>query len=568
MNVVIIGAVALGPKAACRIKRLDPEVKVTMIDRDSIVSYGGCGIPYYISGDVSEASQLQTTSFHMVRDQKFFKKAKDVEVLTQTEAIAINRENKTVSVRSMEDGTERELPYDKLILATGSSPRRINIPGSDFENVFTVANIHDATRIKELIAKGNAGTPVVIGGGAIGLEMVEAFADLWGLDTTLIEVQDQLLPGLISPKMSAMVKNHLAEKGVEKVYLQENVEEIGGEGRVEWVRTNKRTLKADLVVMAVGVMPNSRLAEKAGLEITHGGAIKVNKQFQTSDPDIYAGGDCIENIHLVTDAPVYFPSGSLANRHGRIIGTNVLGGAEEFAGVVGTFILKVFDMAVAATGICLQKAQSTGKDVFSTFVVQGDRAHFFPGMDLMYLEMVADRKNKAVLGVQGISENGDALSARINAIGAVLPSKPVIRDISNLELAYAPPFSAAMDIVNALANTAENILAGKNRIIDVAEFEDILGGPAEKDCIFLDVRGPANAKPYVDAYPGLWLNIPQDELRDRMDEVPKNKNLILICNSGVRSYEAQITLDQENIFSTKNLQGGVAAIKKYGVKIL
>jgi NADPH-dependent 2,4-dienoyl-CoA reductase/sulfur reductase-like enzyme/rhodanese-related sulfurtransferase len=568
MNVVIIGAVALGPKTACRIKRLNPEVKVTMIDRDSIVSYGGCGIPYYISGDVSEATQLQTTSFHMVRDAKFFRSAKDVEVLTRTEAVTINREQKTVLVRNLDNDLESELPYDKLVLATGSTPHRINIPGLEHDNVFTVATIHDATRIKELIATGKVSKPVVIGGGAIGLEMVEALGDLWGLDTTLIEVQEQLLPGLISPNLAKMVKHHLMEKGIENVFLKECVQEFGGEDRVEWVRTDKRTIEADLVVMAVGVRPSATLAKNAGLSVTKGGAIKVNKQFQTSDPDIYAGGDCIENLHLVTGQPVYFPSGSLANRHGRMIGSNVLGAAEEFPGVVTTFILKMFDLAIAATGISLSRARQAGYDVFSTFVVQGDRAHFFPGMDLMYLEMVVEKENGRVLGVQGISENGDALSARINAIGTLLRQKTFVTDISNLELAYAPPFSAAMDIVNALGNTAENIMAGKNRVMDIDQFETVFSGPADENYLFLDVRGPANAKPFVESYPGLWLNIPQDELRERMDEVPRDKNLVLICNSGVRSYEAQIMLDQMGIRSTKNLQGGVAAIKKSGIKIV
>lgn len=568
MNVVIVGAVALGPKTACRIKRLNPEANVTMIDRDSIVSYGGCGIPYFISGDVSEATQLQTTSFHMVRDAKFFQKAKDVEVLTRTEAVSINRKQKTVLIRNLDTDQERELPYDKLVLATGSTPNRLNIPGSTLNNIFTVSNIHDATRIKEMIAKGKVGKPVVIGGGAIGLELVEAFSDLWGLDTTLIEVQEQLLPGLISPNMAKLVKQHLIEKDVEKVFLKESVLEFGGEDGVQWVKTDKRTIETDLVVMAVGVRPNGKLAGDAGLALSKSGAIEVNKHFQTSDPDIYAGGDCIDNFHLVTGQPVYFPSGSLANRHGRMIGSNVLGATEEFPGVVGTFILKMFDLAVAATGISFERARQAGYDVFSTFVVQGDRAHFFPGMDLMYLEMVAEKKSGRVLGVQGISQNGDALSARINAIGTLLRRETFVQDIGNLELAYAPPFSAAMDVVNALGNAAENIMAGKNRVMDIDQFEAVFGGPADENYLFLDVRGPANAKPFVEAYPGLWINIPQDELRDRMDEVPRDKNLVLICNSGVRSYEAQITLDLMGITSTKNLQGGVAAIKKSGMKLV
>ena len=568
MNVVIIGAVALGPKTACRLKRLVPDASVTMIDRDSLISYGGCGIPYFISGDVSEASQLQTTSFHMVRNAEFFDKAKDVKVLSRTEAVEIDRRSKKVHLRNLDSGEKGELAYDKLVLATGSSPNRLNIPGADLEGIFTVANLHDAVRIKERIARGEVANPVVIGGGAIGLEMTEAFTDLWGLNTTLIEVRDQLLPGIISPNMAAMVKQHLAEKGVEKVLLAEQVLEFQGEGRVQRVKTNKRTIDTDLVVMAVGVRPNTDLAARAGLRLTGRGAIEVNNRLQTSDPDIYAGGDCVENLNLVTGKTIYFPSGSLANRHGRVIGTNLSGRQEEFEGIAGTYILKVFDLAVAATGISLAAAQAEGYDAFSTFVVQGDKAHFFPGMDLMYLEMVADRESGRVLGVQGLSGSGEALAARINAVSAALRYKPLISDISNLEVAYAPPFAAAMDVINALANTAENIRAGRNRVIDVDEFAMLFSGDRNRNVLFLDVRGPANAQPYVKAYPGLWINIPQDELRARMDEVPRDKELILICNSGVRSFEAQITLEQMGITATRNLQGGVAAIKKVGMNIL
>ena len=566
MNVLVIGAVALGPKAACRLKRLAPAARVTMIDRDSLVSYGGCGIPYFVSGDVSELNQLRTTSFHMVRDEKFFHAAKDIEVLTRTEAVAIDHRAKKVVVRHLDTGREQELPYDKLVLATGSTPNRLPIPGSDLDRVFTVANLHDAARIKELIAAGEVSAPVVIGGGAIGLEMVEAFRDLWGLETTLIEVREQVLPGMVSPNLAAMISHHLTAKGV-AVHLHEQVLELGGSSRVEWLRTNQRTIKADLVVMAVGVRPNVGLARAAGLAITAGGAIAVNSRLETSDPDIYAGGDCIENQHLITGQPIYFPSGSLANRHGRVIGSNLAGAGQEFPGIAGTGIIKVFDLAVAATGIGLARAQQLGLDAFSTFVVQGDRAHFYPGMDLMYLEMIADRQSGRVLGVQGLSGNGDALAARINGVSAALAHNPLLRDISNLELAYAPPYAAAMDIVNALANTAENIRAGRNRVIDVDRFAARFTGRADHPFLVLDVRGPANARPFVDAYPGFWLNIPQDELRDRQAEIPRDRELILVCNSGVRSYEAQITLDQLGITATHNVQGGMAAIKKWGLAL-
>jgi len=320
--------------------------------------------------------------------------------------------------------------------------------------------------------------------------------------------------------------------------------------------------------MAAGVRPNADLARAAGLEISAGGAVVVNSRFQTSDPDIYAGGDCIENMHLITGRRVYFPSGSLANRQGRIIGTNLAGAVEEFDGLVGSFILKCFDLAVGAVGLSPARARAEGFEAFSAYVVQGDRAHFYPEMELMHLELVVERPTGRVLGLQGVSSQGDALAARIDAVAAILKYRPTIRDISHLELAYAPPFSAAMDILNALGNTAENILTGQNRPIDVDEFAEVFGRREQGEFICLDVRGPANAEPFVKRRPEVWLNIPQERLRERMDEVPRDKELVLICNSGVRSYEAQVLLDEKGLKKTRNLQGGAAAIKKWGLDLL
>ncbi|MEW5721827.1 MAG: FAD-dependent oxidoreductase [Thermodesulfobacteriota bacterium] len=568
-QVVIIGAVALGPKAACRLKRLVPEAEVTMIDRDSLISYGGCGIPYFISGDVPDAGQLMTTSFHLVRDTEFFHRAKDVTVLTRTEAVRIDRGGKKVLARGLDTGRELTLPYDKLVLATGSRPIRLGVPGEELEGVFTVTDLGRATEVKERLAGGRVGRAVVVGGGAIGLEMTEALTDLWGVETTLIEARDQLLPGVVSPVLAGMVQEHLAERGVAGVYISEK---LGGIERLPdgglRVSTDRRSLEADLVILAVGVRPNADLAEAAGLELTPGEAVRVNSRFQTSDPDIYAGGDCVENMHLLTGRPVYQPSGSLANRHGRVIGTNLAGALEEFDGIVGSLILKVFDLTVAGAGLSPARAAAEGFDAFSTLIVQGDRAHFYPGMELLYLELVVERPTGRVLGLQGLSKEGLGLAARIDAVAAILKYKPHLRDISHLELAYAPPYAAAMDALHALANTAENVLAGQCRMIGVAEFDRLFEDRDRGDFVCLDVRGPANAAPFVEKYPGLWINVPQDELAARLGEVPRDKELILICNSGVRSYEAQVALDHLGLGPSRNLEGGVAALKKWGLKLV
>ncbi len=303
----------------------------------------------------------------------------------------------------------------------------------------------------------------------------------------------------------------------------------------------------------------------AGLLVSPSGGILVNRHLQTSDPLIYAGGDCIDNHHLITGKPAYFPSGSLANRQGRVIGTNLAGGSATFNGIVGSFTLKVFDLAVAGAGLTLKAAQHEGFDAAAALVIQADRAHFYPNQDLMYLQLVVDQKTRRLLGAQGLSHNGDALVGRINSIAAILPFKADLQDLSNLEVAYAPPFAAALDIVNAVANTAENILDGYNRTVDVAEFEKCFLTEQAADAICLDVRGAANAAPYVDLFGERWLNIPQETLRRRLNEIPRDKRLLVVCNSGVRSYEALRQLETAGLCNAVNVQGGVAALKKSGL---
>jgi NADPH-dependent 2,4-dienoyl-CoA reductase/sulfur reductase-like enzyme/rhodanese-related sulfurtransferase len=565
-TVIIIGAVALGPKAACRFKRLEPESRVILLDQSDRISYGGCGIPYFISGDVSDADQLQSTSFHMLRDEKFFREAKGVEVWTQTRALEIDRASKKVRIRKLLTGEERSLSYDQLVLATGSVPRTLAVPGAELPGIYTIAGLAEPIRIKEIISKGQVGKAVILGAGPIGLEMAEALADLWGIETTVVELRGQILPDLVSPTLAGMVQHHLGEKGV-MLSLDDEVLRFEGGERVERVVTRKQHLEADLVISAIGVRPNSDLALRAGLEVDPAGAIRVNDRMQTSDPAIFAGGDCVTVPHLVTGKPGFFPFGSLANRQGRVIGTNLAGGRAVFPGSAGTFILKLFDISVGGTGLSIQRAARESLDVISAFVVQFDRAHFFPDKDLMYLEIVAEKESGRVLGVQGLGNRGDGMFARLGAVSALLPHRPDLAAISNLELPYSPPFSSAMDILNALGNTAENILAGKNRTINPEQVLELWKTRDPEKFLVLDCRGWGNAEPFVQKYPEIWKNIPQDELQQRLDEIPTDRQLILVCNTGVRSYEAQIALDQAGLGNCLNLQGGVAALKKLGMEI-
>jgi NADPH-dependent 2,4-dienoyl-CoA reductase/sulfur reductase-like enzyme/rhodanese-related sulfurtransferase len=563
-KIIIVGGVALGSKAACRFKRLEPRSKVTIIDQDRFVSYGGCGIPFYVSGDVSDVNDLRKTSFHMLRDEAFFRDCKDIEVLTQTRAERIDRKNKQLHIRRL-DGSTDILDYDQLVLGTGSRPRCLTIPGADLPMVHTSANLNDAQAIKELVTKGQVERAVIIGGGFIGLEMAEALADMWEVDTTVVEYFSQIMPGFVGPQFARMAQRQMEKHGVH-FFLDEEVKAIEGTDSVEAVVTDKRRLKADLVIIAIGATPNVELARESGLRLGPTGAIAVDEHMRTSDPAIYSGGDCAEIRNLVTGQPGYFPLGSMANRQGRVIGTNLAGGSAEFRGAVGSFVVKTFEAALAGTGLSLERARRAGFDAVSVQVAQLDRAHFYPDKAMIHLELVVEKKSRRILGIQGFGEEGDAVVGRINMVAAMLEDRPTIDRLSNVELAYSPPFSSAMDVLNALANTAENMLDGRYQPIDADGFaEKWVNGNG--NLLILDCRARQDGESFAKKYPDRWINIPQDELRQRLAEIPAGKDLILICNTGVRSYEAQLNLRDMGLTDPVSVQGGMVTLNKCGLDL-
>lgn len=570
LNVVIIGAVAAGPKAGCRIKRLLPDSSVTMLDRDTYISYGGCGIPFYVSGDVADLKGLTSTSFHMERNPAFFKGAKGIEVLTGTEALSIDRAAKTVKVKDLTGGEEKLLPYDKLVIATGSRPFVPPIPGVDLSGVVPVANLHHAEAIKNAVAQGQVGAAAVIGAGATGLEMAEALADLWGVEVHIFEMAPHILPGLGDAEMARMMECHLAEQEGMNLHLSAKVEAILGDedGKVRAIKADGVEYEVEQVILATGYRPNSSLAQEAGLELEVGGGIKVNKFMQTNDPDIYAGGDCVSLTNLITGKPMYIPAGSLANRMGRVIATNLCGGQATFPGAVGSFCIKLFGLSLARTGLNQAQAEQEGLKCVAPLVVQADRAHFHPDNKLMYLKLVVEQGTRRVLGLTALGENGDAVVGRVNAVAGLLAKGAVLEDISNLELAYSPPLGAAVDVLNAAANTCENMLAGKLRPMPPEEFSRRLAEGVGGNTVFLDMRAMDNAKPYLECLAPQWCHLPQETLTQRLDEVPRDRDVVLVCNSGVRSYEGQVMLDAAGIHNTYNLSGGVAAVKKWGEPIL
>lgn len=563
-QVLVIGGVALGPKAACRYKRLQPDSHVTMIDQGTYISYGGCGIPYFVSGDVGNLDALRQTSAHVVRTPEFFDKMRGVEVQTQTRALTINRAQKTVTVENTVSGEKRDLPYDKLVIATGSTPKVPPIPGHDLKNVTTVTCLEAAQAVQQDCAARKINHAVIVGGGFIGLEMAVALADQWGIQTTVIELLDHLLPAQLSPNLAQMARHDLEELGITVLTGEKVMELKGQDGAVCQLVTDKRTLDADHVIFSVGVTPNSQIAADAGLICHPRGGIVVNSHMQTSDPDIYAGGDCVVVPNLLSGEQAYLPLGSLANRQGRVIGTNLAGGDDVFEGVVGSWCVKLNKMSACGTGLTLLQARRTGFDAIAVSMEQLDKAHFYPEKSMMTLEVVVDKPSRRVLGLQGFCADGIALKARIDAVAAMLQfSRPTLNDLANLEVAYAPPFAAALDVVNTVANVADNVLAGLHKVVSPDEFLDLWEHRAENHYVVVDGRPGRAAHPLAEKYPGDWLAIPMEEVLDRMDEIPRDRPVALICNSGSRSYDMQLKMRQAGIDSV-NSQGGMQAMKKRG----
>lgn len=570
-RVVVIGGVALGPKAASRLKRLDPSAEITMIDRQTNISFGGCGIPYYVSGEVESLDALRSTNYGTVRTPEFFKVQKGITVFNRCEALAIDRQAQKVHIRHLQSGKEETLLYDKLVIATGSIPKMPPVEGRDLKNVFGLTTLENAHDVHDACASGKVKKAVIIGGSFIGLEACVALADMWGIETSVVEFMPQLMPGVLSANLAAMATHDLQSHGV-AVYTSEKVLKLEGEaGQLKKVISDKRQIEADLVIFATGFAPNVELAKQAGLEIDAGcRAIRVNEYMQTSDPNIYAGGDCVATPNLVTGKPFCLALGSLANRQGRVIGTNLATETPtaKFLGAVGTWAVKLFTMSFCGTGLTGERAKSAGFDAIAVGVEQLDRAHFYPEKEMMSLELVVDRSNRRILGMQGVCEAGDALKARIDTLAAMLQfGQPTVDDLANAEVAYAPPFASAMDVINAVANVADNCLAGHMIPISAKDFSQLWEHRAENNSYFIDCR-PAVAGKAVEAkYPNQWHAVPLEEVEKCLPQMPHDRQIVALCNTGLRSYQVNLRLLQEGFTDILNVQGGMQALVKQGNEV-
>ncbi len=570
-HILIIGAVALGPKAASRFRRLDPHAKITMIDQNEFISYGGCGIPYYISGEVNPLDALRSTGNNTIRDAAYFKEYKDIDVRTKTRALAIDTLGKSVLIEDLQSGKQENLSYDKLVLATGSIANIPPFEGVELGNVMTVTSLESASTIREACEQGKIKNAVIVGAGFIGLEMAVALADAWKIPTSVVEFAPQAMPGVLSPLLADMVKNDFAQKNV-TIYTEEKVLRLEADptdpSKVARVVTDKQNLDADLVILATGYRPNATLADEAGLLIdSTSGGIVVNEYLQTSDPDIYAGGDCVALTHLVTGKNTYLPLGSQANRQGRVVGSNLAGAQTRFDGVVGTWCVKLFGICAAGTGLTFVQAKKALFDAVAVNIEQFDRAHFYPEKTMMSLELIVDRPTRRILGVQGISTGGDALKARIDTIAAMLQfGKPTIDDLANVEVAYSPPLGSAMDIINTLANVADNVLSGRMPAMQPKDFARAWEDRANNNIYFADARPEKASQELADKYPGEWNATPLEKLHELPNTLPKDRHIAFICNSGLRASELILHLKKHGFSLMRNRMVGMQVMNKCGKK--
>jgi NADPH-dependent 2,4-dienoyl-CoA reductase/sulfur reductase-like enzyme/rhodanese-related sulfurtransferase len=546
-KIVVIGGTACGPKAAARARRLDQTAKITIVEQKDNLSTATCGLPYYIGGEVKERDLVS-------READYFRKVFDMTVLTGTRGVKIDRQAHQVEVVEVKTDKRQTLDYDKLVIATGAAPTVPNWEGKDLKGIFTLSNISDAKAIRNYIDNLKNKEAVIVGAGLIGLEAAENFVAM-GLKVTVLEALGWPLPALLDEEIAAHIEKHLKEKGVNLRFGQRVTGFKGdSEGRVNKVMLGETGIDAGIVLLSLGVRPNVALAKEAGLNIGTTGGIAVNEYLQTSDPDIYAGGDCVELVNLITKQKTLVPLGSTANKHGRIIGTNVTGGKDTFPGVVGTGVAKVFDYNVGRTGLNEAQAKDAGFEIVASLVPTNDHATYYPGSKDIIVKLIAEKASGKLLGGQIIGE-GDAVK-RVDVLATALTLGATVIDLANLDLGYAPPYNSAMDPLHNAANVIRNKQAGYARTFTPKEVKSKLD-KAEK-FVLLDVRSMGEWRTeHIEAPQAKLLPLPM--LREKLDELNKNDEIIVFCRTSIRSYQAERILEGAGFNNVRFMDGSLSA---------
>jgi NADPH-dependent 2,4-dienoyl-CoA reductase/sulfur reductase-like enzyme/rhodanese-related sulfurtransferase len=538
MKLLIVGGVAGGASAAARARRLSEDAHIVLFERGPDVSFANCGLPYYLGGEIAERGKLLVVTPDRLRTRF------NLDVRVRSSVEAIDREGKKVRIRDLASGREYEESYDKLILAPGAAPLRPPLPGIDLAGIFTLRNLQDLDRIKSRMDQG-VKQAVVIGAGFIGLELVENFVRQ-GIATTVVELQDQVLPPF-DKEMTTPIAQELASKGV-SLLLGQSAEafEQAPDGLVVKLKSGQR-LPAQLIVLGVGVRPENKLAVEAGLEVGPRGGIRVNEHLQTSDPDIYAVGDAIEVKDFVTGDPTQVPLAGPANRQGRIAADNIFGRAARYRGTQGTGIVRVFDRTAAMTGASEKVLKRSNRPYRKVFVHPTNHAGYYPGAEAMTLKLLFDPESGRVLGAQAVG--GAGVDKRIDVLAVAIQAGMTVFDLEEMELAYSPQYGSAKDPINMAGFVAGGLLRGDHPQVDV---EAVLAAPAGERPFLVDVRSPQEFE--GGHIPGA-VNIPVDDLRSCLGELPRDREIAAYCQVGQRGYLATRILLQAG-FEVVNIGGG------------
>lgn len=543
MNVLVIGGVAAGTKTAAKLKRENRDFNVTLITKGENISYAGCGLPYYVGGVIEDKSDL------IVNTPKSFSDLTQVEVKTSVEALEIDRDKKIVKAFDIQNKEEIIFNYDKLVIATGADPIKPPIEGIDLEGVFYMRTPDDAIAVREVVETNNVKRAVVVGGGFIGLELAENLHEM-GVKTTLVEAMDHIMPGF-DDEVSSYVENELIENGI-MVLTGERLTSIEGEEKVSKVRTDKRAMKADMIIMSVGIRANSNIAETCGLELEANKTIKVNEYMQTNDEDIYAVGDCVTVKNILSGKPAWFPMGSSANKEGRCLAKTLAGKKTEFNGALGTGIVKLLNLNAARTGLTEKEALNLGYNVESVLVPIDDKAHYYPDSKMIIIKLISDKDNKKVLGAQVFGEGN--VDKHIDVISTAITFNATVNDLQNLDLAYAPPFSTAINPISHAANVLLNKIDGDVKTI---RYEDFLENQESYKLADVNKTPQLEGVTYIDL----------TQLKGKLDGFELDDKILLVCARGKRAYLAYNRMKHFGYKDVQVLEGGLALNKELNVEV-